>query len=151
MNTFIYRTAVSVALLTALLPVATPNAQIVDDLIKPGQKAGPTGGLGNLGSVGSALSGKSLSAGSTGNVVGLLEFCIKNNYLGGNDASAIKDKLMGKIPGGAGASDSGYTEGSQGLLKSSDGKQLDLSGGGLKAQATKQVCDQVLSQGKSLL
>ena len=150
MNTFTSRTAVCVVLLTALLPVATPNAQI-GDLTKPGQNTGPAGGLGNLGGVGSVLSGKSLSAGSTGNVVGLLEFCIKNNYLGGQDASAVKDKLMGKLPGGSASSDSGYTDGSKGLLKSSDGKQLDLSGGGLKAQASKQICDQVLSQGKSLL
>lgn len=86
-----------------------------------------------------------------GNVAGLLEFCIKNNYLGGNDASSVKDKLMGKLPGGSASSDNGYAEGSKGLLKSSDGKQLDLSGGGLKAQVSKQVCDQVLAQGKSLL
>lgn len=86
-----------------------------------------------------------------GNVAGLLEFCIKNNYLGGKDASSVKDKLMGKLPGGSVSSDSGYAEGSKGLLKSSDGKQLDLSGGGLKAQVSKQVCDQVLAQGKSLL
>ncbi len=150
MNTFTYRTAVSVVFLAVLLPVAAVNAQI-GDLAKPGQSTGPAGGLGNLGSVGGALSGQSLSAGSMGNVAGLLEFCIKNNYLGGKDASSVKDKLMGKLPGGSVSSDSGYAEGSKGLLKSSDGKQLDLSGGGLKAQVSKQVCDQVLAQGKSLL
>jgi hypothetical protein len=145
-----HRTAASIVLLTALLPFANTNAQI-GDLNKPGQNTGQVGGLGNLGSVGSALSGNSLSAGSTGNVVGLLEFCIKNNYLGGQDASAVKDKLMGKLPGGSVSSDSGYTDGAKGLLKSSDGKQLDLSGDGLKAQVSKQVCDQILSQGKSLM
>jgi hypothetical protein len=152
MNTFAYRTAVSAALL-ALLPVTTPYAQL-PDLSKPGQPSGQSGGLGNLGNMGnmgSALSGKSPSAGSTGNVVGLLEFCIKNKYLGGTDASSVKDKLMGKLPGGSGSSDTGYKDGEKGLLKSSDGKQLDLSGGGLQAQVSKQVCDQVLSQGKSLL
>lgn len=150
MNTVTYRTAVSVVMLAVLLPVASVNAQ-VQDIVKPGQSTGQSGGLGNLGSVGSALTGQSLSAGSTGNVAGLLEFCIKNKYLGGQDAAGVKDKIMGKLPGGSASSDSGYTDGTKGLLKSSDGKQLDLSGGGLKEQISKQVCDQILSQAKSLL
>ena len=33
---------------------------------------------------GQCLVGQSLSSGSTGNVAGVLEFCIKNNYLSGN-------------------------------------------------------------------
>jgi hypothetical protein len=150
MKTFTYRTAVRIVLFAALLPVAAASAQ-VGDLLKQGQNTGPSGSLGNLGSIGSALSGQSLSAGSTGNVAGLLEFCLKNNYLGGKDASSVKDKLMGKLSGGTAQSDDGYTEGAKGLLKSSDGKQLDLSGGGLKAQASKQVCDKVLAQAKSML
>jgi hypothetical protein len=100
--------------------------------------------------MGGALSGGSLSSGTTGNVAGLLEFCMKNNFLGGTDSSSVKDQLMGKL-GGEPASDSGYAEGAQGVLKSGDGKQVDLSGGGLKAQATKQVCDRVLAQAKSML
>ena len=102
-----------------------------------------------MGGLGSAFSGGALS-GSTGNIAGLLQFCIKNNFLKGEESSSVKDKLMGKL-GGTPAPDSGYAEGAQGLLKSGDGKQLDLSGGGLQAQATKQVCDQVFSQAKSLL
>ena len=85
-----------------------------------------------------------------GNIAGLLQFCIKNNFLKGEESSSVKDKLMGKL-GGTPAPDSGYAQGAQGLLKSGDGKQLDLSGGGLQAQASKQVCDRVLSQAKSLL
>jgi hypothetical protein len=150
MKTFTYRIAVPLVLLTALLPVAVANAQI-GDLLRQGQNAGTAGGSGNLGGIGSALSGKSLSAGSAGNVAGLLEFCIKNNYLGGKDVSSVKDTLMGKLSRGSASSGSDYTEGAKGLLKSSNGKQLDLSGGGLKAQVSKQVCDQILSQAKSLL
>jgi Ran GTPase-activating protein (RanGAP) involved in mRNA processing and transport len=37
------------------------------------------------------------------------------------------------------------------VLHSSDGKKLDLSGQGLKAEAAKKICDTVLAQGKSLL
>jgi hypothetical protein len=150
MKTFTYRTAVPLVVLSAVLSVATVNAQ-TGYPTPQGQDTGQAGGLGSLGKIGSALPGQSLTSGSTSNVAGLLEFCIKNNYLGGNDASSVKNKLMGKLPGGAASSDSGYTDGSKGLLKSSDGKQLDLSGGGIQAQVSKQVCDQVLNQAKSLL
>lgn len=90
--------------------------------------------------------------GSTGNVAGVLQFCIQNNYLGGasGSASSVKDALLGKLGGNA-SSDSGYTSGSSGILDAGNGNKLDLSGGGLKQQVTKQICDKVLSQAKSLL
>jgi len=141
--------AVAAAMFGTLAAAAPAHAQL-EDLLKHGQKSGEAGGLGKLGGMGSALSGASLSSGTTGNVAGLLEFCLKNNFLGGTDSASIKDKLMGKL-GGTPAPDSGYAEGTQGLLKSRDGKQLDLSGGGLQEQATRQICDRVLMQAKSML
>jgi hypothetical protein len=149
MNTLMNRIAVAVAMFGVLAPMAPAHAQ-VEDLLKHGKSAGGASGLGRLGDMSGAVSAGSLSAGSTGNVAGLLEFCTKNNFLGGQDASAVKDKLMGKL-GGTPPPDSGYAEGAQGVLKSGDGKQVDLSGGGLKEQATKQVCDKVLAQAKSML
>jgi hypothetical protein len=92
----------------------------------------------------------SMTSGSLGNAAGVLEFCVKNNYIGG-DASAVKDQLMSKIPGGKPSSDSGYVSGVKGLLTSSDGKTVDLSGGGLKQEITKKACDVVLKQGKSMI
>ncbi|MCA3826528.1 MAG: DUF2501 domain-containing protein, partial [Burkholderia sp.] len=112
--------------------------------------------LGNLGGLGGALTGgggASLTPGSTGNVAGLLQFCIQNNYLGGasgGGAASVKDALMGKLGGNA-SSDSGYTSGASGILDAGNGGKLDLSGGGLKQQVTKQICDKVLTQAKSLL
>lgn len=107
---------------------------------------GATGALGALG--GSSLS--SLSAGSAGNAAGVIEFCVKNNYLNADAAtSAVKDKLLGSVSGGT--KDTGYSDGSRGILSTSNGKQLDLSGSGLKAEVTKQVCDKILAQGKSML
>lgn len=146
MKIFIHRNVVTGILMAMLLPWNAANAQF-GDILKHGGSSGASSGLGSLGSV---LPGQSVAAGSTGNVVGLLEFCIKNNFLGGNDASSVKDGLMGKL-GGAPSSDTGYKDGAKGLLKSSDGKQFDLSGGGMKADLTKQVCDKILAQGKSLL
>ncbi|MEF8702043.1 MAG: DUF2501 domain-containing protein [Candidatus Accumulibacter sp. UW26] len=133
-------------LIAALWPLSTAQAQL-GDLIKQGES-----GIGNLGDLGGALSGQSVTSGSIGNVAGLLEFCIKNNFLGGKSgAASVKDSLMGKLPGGSSSSDKGYSNGAKGLLSGSDGSQFDLSGEGMKKQVTKQVCDKVLAQGRSML
>jgi hypothetical protein len=148
MKTWMHRMAVA-AVIAGAIPAAPAHAQL-GDLLKQGQNAGSTGATGKLGGLGGLLSGGALSSGSTGNVAGLLEFCIKNNYLGAQGSSSIKDKLMGKL-GGTPTPETGYADGAKGLLKSGDGKQLDLSGGGLKAQATRQICDRILAQAKSML
>jgi len=145
-----YRAASLAIVIAALLPIGAAHAQL-SDLLTKGAESSSSGGLGSLGDIGGMLSGQSLCPGSTGNVAGVLEFCMKNNYLGGDSVSSVKDSLLGKLPGGSPSSDSGYTSGAQGILNSGDGKQIDLSGGGLKEQVTKQVCDKVLSMGKSLL
>ncbi|MDN7178463.1 DUF2501 domain-containing protein [Caballeronia sp. SEWSISQ10-4 2] len=148
-----YRSTVAGIAIAMLLPISAAHAQLGNLLKGGGNSDGSSsGGLSSLGSMGSALTGQSMTSGSTSNVTGVLQFCIKNNYLSGNGASSVKDSLMSKLGGtSAASSDSGYTDGAKGLLKSGDGQQLDLSGGGLKQQVTKQVCDKILSQGKSLL
>ena len=62
-------------------------------------------GAQDLGKLGSMIpGGGSMTSGSMGNVAGLLEYCVKNNYLGGNSgASGIKDQLLGKMGGSSGA------------------------------------------------
>ncbi|HET8610134.1 MAG TPA: DUF2501 domain-containing protein [Burkholderiales bacterium] len=142
-RTFCVPAAGILAAMLLSFPVA--HAQLGDLLKNAG--SGSSGGLGNLGGM---LSGQSTTSGSLGNVAGLLEFCVKNNYLNGSGASSVKDSLMSKLSGKP-SSDSGYTDGAKGILNSSNGKQLDLSGGGLKQQVTKQICDKVLAQGKSML
>lgn len=132
MNT---RKLIPTALAVVLLPWSLAQAASLGDV------AGSLGGLGNLSSV---------SSSSSGNVAGLLEYCAKNNYLNADAATQVKDKLLGKLPGNT-TSDSGYKDGAKGILTGSDGKSLDLSGSGIKEKVTKQVCDKVLSQGKSLL
>ena|SRR5579863_3554661 len=141
-------TLASGLLAAALVFIPVAHAQI-GNLLDQGKSSSSGGGLGNLGGLTSGLSMDSLTSSSTGNVAGVLEFCIKNNYLGGG-ASSVKDGLMSKL-GGSSSSDPGYTSGAKGILDSGNGKQVDLSGGGLKEQVTKQVCDKILAQGKSLL
>lgn len=114
------------------------------------------GGLDTLAG-GSDLS--SLASGSAGNAAGVISYCVKNNYLGGDAASSMKDKLMGKAGLGADNKDQGFTDGSNGLVQTSDGKSVDLSklGGGMggmgdmKSKLTKKACGAVLDHAKSLL
>ncbi len=149
MNVRISRTTAAGIVVAAVLPIAAAHAQL-GDLLKKGEGGGSSSGLGNLGSLGDLVSGQSVTSGSAGNVAGLLEFCIKNNYLGGKDAGSVKDSLMSKLPGGK-SSDGGYSSGAKGILNSGDGSQLDLSGGGMKNRVTKQVCAKILAQGRSML
>jgi len=149
------RTSVTRAL-TALtvslaLPCGVAYAQL-GNLLNQGSSGGQAGNaLGSLGSAGAALSGPSVTSNSLGNVTGLLTFCIKNNFLSADTAGSVKDSLLGKLPGGANTTDNGYQQGSSGILTAGNGSQLDLSGGGLKQAATRQVCNQVLSQAKTML
>ena len=135
-------------LIAALSSVPVAHAQL-GDLIKQKDVSGMSGDLGNAAGLGGALSGQSLTSGSLGNVAGLLEFCIKNNYLGGKDAASVKNSLVSKLPGGSSSSDSGYSSGAKGVLSDSNGSQFDLSS--MKKKVTKQICDTVLAQGKSML
>jgi len=148
-QTHIHAAAGLIAMLL-LLPLPAAHAQL-GGLLNGAGSNGSGGGVGNLGGM---LSGQSMSSGSAGNVAGILQFCIKNNYLGGSSASSaasVKDGLMGKLNGGTPSSDKGYADGAKGILNSSSGQKLDLSGGGMKEQVTKQVCDKILAQGKSML
>jgi hypothetical protein len=119
------------------------------------------GGLGDLAG-GADLS--SLASGSAGNAAGVIEYCMKNNYLGGDAASSMKDKLMGKVGGDSkdAASDEGFVDGAKGLVKTKDGKSVDLANLGgsmggmsgvsdMKSKATKKACSTVLDHAKSLL
>jgi hypothetical protein len=67
----------------------------------------------DLGKLGSMIpGGSSMTSGSMGNVAGLLEYCVKNNFLGGNSGAAgIQNQLMGKLGGGSGATSSNASHG----------------------------------------
>ncbi|MFW6850575.1 DUF2501 domain-containing protein [Burkholderia gladioli] len=147
--------AVAAGILIGLSLTATGAYAQLGDLLKQagGSATQNSGGLaGNLGGLGGALGGggSSLMPSSLGNVAGVLQFCIQNQYLGSGGASSVKDQLLGKL-GGNPQSDSGFASGSNGILDGGNGKTLDLSGGGLKQQLTKQICDKVLTQAKSML
>ncbi|MCI3205885.1 hypothetical protein DBA20_13060 [Pandoraea capi] len=148
--------AIGFALVTALGVPMSAHAQL--DLLKNAVGGGTSGGsAGGLpGGLGGLASSGSLTSSSIGNATGVLQFCIKNNYLGGanlSSATDVKDKLLGKIgtQSGSAAASPGYLDGVKGMLSSPDGKTVDLNGGGLKEQLTRKVCDKVLDQAKSFL
>src|SRR5262245_22751625 len=79
----------------------------------------------DLGKLGGMLGGGtgSMTSGSMGNVAGLLEYCVKNNYLGGNSgASGIQSQLMGKLGGGSNSSSSSSGSGTSDMLGQLTGK-----------------------------
>ncbi|MBO9664702.1 DUF2501 domain-containing protein [Dokdonella sp.] len=121
-----------------------------------------TAGAQDLGALKGAVGGadlSSLASGSAGNAAGVIEYCVKNNYLGGDAAGGLKDKLLGKV-GGDDASEADkadYADGANGMLKTGDGKSVDLGNlgggqlGGMKDKLTKKACSSVLDHAKSLL
>jgi hypothetical protein len=82
-------------------------------------------GAQDLGKLGGMLGGGSgsMTSGSMGNVAGLLEYCVKNNYLGGNSgASGIQNQLMGKLGGGSNSSSSSSGSSTSDMLGQLTGK-----------------------------
>ena len=107
----------------------------------------------NLGAVTGGMDLSSLSSGNAGNAAGILQFCISNNYLTGNAATSMKDRLVSKI-GGADAAqqDSGYVDGAKGMLTGRDGQSVDITRmGSLESNLTQKACGAVLDHASSLL
>jgi Protein of unknown function (DUF2501) len=112
----------------------------------PGSVSKPLGGLsgGAGGLAGQML--PSLSSASTGNVAGILSYCIQNNNLQGGAATTTLDALTHK---NGVTSSSAYAAGQQGQIETGGGNSFSLSG--VQQQVKTKVCDMVLERAKSLL
>ena len=137
----------------ALLLAGTPaRAQLLNQLqnsMGSGQGSG-SGGLGSLGGLGGGL--PSVNNASPTNLAGIIQYCIRNNYLSGGAASSVKDSLLGKVTGSRqGSTDSGFRAGNSGSLETGQGQSFGLGGGGIKSQVTRKVCNLVLQRAKSML
>ncbi|MCT8178463.1 MULTISPECIES: DUF2501 domain-containing protein [unclassified Variovorax] len=109
-----------------------------------GNSSGGAGGLAeNLGFAMPAIGNNTM-----GNAAGVLQYCIKNNYLGGGDAASVKDKLMAKITGQK-QQQSGFASGAKGLLKGGDGQTLNFKL--LSSKVKEKGCDYVLKNATRLL
>jgi len=95
---------------------------------------------------GSAL--PAVGASTAGNAAGVIQYCVKNNYLNAASASGIKDKLLGMVSGQK-PQQTGYANGAKGLLTGSDGKSLNLQG--LSGKLKEKACDYVLKNAASLV
>jgi len=110
---------------------------------------GGAGGSSALGSLGNNLGFKMPAIGSNtiGNAAGVLQYCVKNNYLGG-DAASVKDKLLAKITGQK-PQETGFANGAKGLLKGGDGQTLNFKV--LSSKLKTKACDYVLKNATSLI
>ena len=143
--------AIAIAALSAValsqLPASPAHAQLLDQLkgaVGSGSGDSAMGGLaGGVPKVGQA---------SPSNTAGLLQYCVRNNYLSGGGASSVKGSLLGKVTGsGNSRQDSGFQSGNQGVLQTGNGQHFKLGGGGIKQQVTHKICDLVLQHAKSML
>ena len=131
----------------ALLLLAAPARAQLGDTLKGvlGQSGTTSGGL-----LGGGV--PSVDAASPTNLAGVIQFCVKNNYLGGSGAASIGSTLLGRV--GGSSNDRGYRTGSSGLLQSGGGQTFGLGqagSGGLREQVTHKVCNLVLNRAKSML
>jgi hypothetical protein len=107
--------------------------------------------IGSLKGLAGGLDPSKLKSASAGNAAGIVEYCMKNNFLGG-DAAGVKDQLMGKVNAGGESEKADYAEGAKGLLKTGDGGNVDIGKiGSMKQSVTKKACASVLNHAKSLL
>ena len=99
-------------------------------------------GLGNLG-----FKMPAIGSSTIGSAAGVLQYCVKNNYLGG-DAASVKDKLLAKITGQK-QQEKNFESGAKGLLKGGDGQTLNMKI--LSSKVKEKACDYVLKNATSLI
>jgi Protein of unknown function (DUF2501) len=123
------------------------RAQLLDQLkgiTGSGHEGGALPGLGG--------SLPSVDQASPSNTAGVLQYCVRNNYLSGSGASSAGNSIVSKMTGsGHATDDSGFKAGNSGMLQTGNGQGYSLGGSGMKAQVTHKVCDLVLQHAKSLL
>lgn len=102
----------------------------------------------------SALGGLGLpniASGSASNVAGVLEYCVKNNYLKKANVNTLKDGLLNKAGLGKteAEKDSAYSSGLSGMLSGGDGTSFHLNS--IQDNVKEKACDYVLDNASSLL
>ncbi|WP_428374484.1 DUF2501 domain-containing protein [Lichenicoccus sp.] len=137
------------------------RAQLLDNLKgAAGNYGGRTSGLSSEGGMSSGvgmssggmggLSMPSVNSASSSNIGGVLQYCIRNKYLGGGKAGSVKSGLMSKL--GSQTGDRQFAAGNRGQLETGPGQSYGLGGGGgIKGRVTDKVCGMVLQHAKSLI
>lgn len=129
-------------LISIVLIAASVSASAQSDLLgKLKDQAGSSLGE-NLG-----FKMPAIGSSTVGSAAGVLQYCVKNNYLGG-DAASVKDKLLAKITGQK-QQEKNFESGAKGLLKGGDGKTLNFKI--LSSKMKEKACDYVLKNATSLI
>ena len=139
-------------LIALALLAAGASAQANDLLDQLKEKAGAAASSQGGNSGGSALGNlgfkmPAIGSSTIGSAAGVLQYCVKNNYLGG-DAASVKDKLLAKITGQK-QQEKNFESGAKGLLKGGDGKALNMKL--LSSKVKEKACDYVLKNATSLI
>ncbi|GBR67778.1 DUF2501 domain-containing protein [Gluconobacter kanchanaburiensis] len=87
-----------------------------------------------------------VASASTGNVAGVLGYCVQNNYLSGSGATSALSSLTGKQDV---TSSNDFKAGQQGQLLTGGTNSLSLSS--LKGQMKQKVCNMILNRAQNLL
>ncbi|MBU1360974.1 MAG: DUF2501 domain-containing protein [Gammaproteobacteria bacterium] len=155
-----FRSTLVALAIVSTAPMASAQNQMMDALKSrlqgDSQQAAPANSgqsQGGGGAAAAALAGMGISmpamgSSTAGNAAGVLQYCVKNNYLSADAAGGIKDKLMGMVTGNK-TQQTGFNSGSNGVLQGTDGKSLNLKSIGSKLKT--KACDYVLSNAKSLV
>lgn len=137
-----YSSGIFAVLAAVGLVVSSAHAQSIPGVGSAGNAmSGMTGGTGMMSSM-----LPNISSASTGNVAGVLSYCVQNNYLSGSGATSALSSLTGKQDV---TSSSDYTAGQQGQLLTGGSNAFSLSS--LKGQMKQKVCNLVLNRAKNLL
>ena len=113
---------------------------------------GGNGGAADEAGLASLLGGAGLPAGldsgMASNAAGVIQYCIKNNYLNADAAGGIKNRLLSALTGQP-AQDPGYQQGEQGLLSGNNGQSFNLNS--VTDKLKTKACDFVLDHAKSMI
>ena len=143
-----YSNGLFAGLVAAALVASSAHAQSIPGVGSAGNAmsgmSGMSGMTGGTGIMGSML--PNVSSASTGNVAGVLSYCVQNNYLSGSSATSALSSLTGK-QGVTSTSD--YAAGQQGQLLTGGSDPLSLSS--LKGQLKQKLCSMILSRAQNLL
>ncbi len=97
---------------------------------------------------GLGLSMPAMGSSTLGNAAGVIQYCVKNNYLNAASANSVKDKLLSMV-GGQKPQQSGFSNGAKGVLQGENGKSLNMKN--LSSKLKEKACDYVLKNATSLL
>lgn len=117
-----------------------------------GLSGGAAAQLGDLKSLAGGADVSALASGSASNAAGIVEYCLKNNFLGADAAASVKDKLMEKVTGGGDNDKADYADGVKGLVRTGADQPVDIGKlGEMKKSLTKKACESVLDHAKAFL